>query len=559
MKDSPSQLDLLKGDFKNFLYYVWKFLGLPEPTPVQYALADYLQYGPKRKMLEAFRGIGKSWITSAYVLWRLLKNPQLKFLVVSASKARSDDFTAFTKRLIHDMPLLHHLKAKEGQRDTMIAFDVGPAIPAHAPSVKSVGIFGQLTGSRADEIIADDVEVAQNSQTEDAREKLSKATTEFEAILVPKPDASITYLGTPQSEESIYNKLTGRGYSVRIWPARYPDLNKVDIYKGNLAPDLVENLEKGLYQPNDPVDPKRFNALDLMEREAAYGRSGFALQFMLDTTLSDQEKYPLKTSDIIVMPLNPDKAPVSIQYGAGPELQIREFPNLGFTGDRWHRPRFVDEKWTRYEGSVMFVDPSGRGSDETGYAVVKQLHGTLYLTAIGGLKGGYEDSTLMSLATVAKDQKVNLIVIESNFGDGMFEKLFSPILSRIHPKCGIDEVRHSTQKERRIIDTLEPVLNRHKLVVDSEIVRQDILLANDNPKYSLFYQLTRITKDRGSLRHDDRLEALYGAVNYWVESMSRDDVKAQKDHESKLMDEELKTFMNHLIKGRPKGIKWSSR
>src|SRR5690606_37752767 len=168
------------SDFRNFLFLVWEYLWKagaitapkPDPTPIQYDIAHYLQHGPRRKIIQAFRGIGKSWITSAYVCWQLLRDPDYKFLVVSASKTRSDDFTTFTKRLIRDHPLLQHLQAREGQRDSMVAFDVGPASPAHAPSVKSVGIFGQLTGSRATEIIADDVEVPNNSLTQDMREKL---------------------------------------------------------------------------------------------------------------------------------------------------------------------------------------------------------------------------------------------------------------------------------------------------------------------------------------------------------------------------------------------------
>ena len=64
-------------DFRNFLYLVWKHLNLPEPTDVQYDIADYIQHSPNRAIVSAFRGVGKSWITSAYVLWRLLLNPQL--------------------------------------------------------------------------------------------------------------------------------------------------------------------------------------------------------------------------------------------------------------------------------------------------------------------------------------------------------------------------------------------------------------------------------------------------------------------------------------------------
>jgi hypothetical protein len=157
--------DPLKQDFRNFLYVVWQHLNLPAPTDVQYDIAHYLQHGPKRCVIEAFRGVGKSYVTSAFVAWLLYCDPQLNILVVSASKDRADQFSSFTKRLIADMPILHHLRARPGQRDSMVSFDVGPARNSHSPSVKSVGITGQLAGSRADVIVADDIEVPNNSMT----------------------------------------------------------------------------------------------------------------------------------------------------------------------------------------------------------------------------------------------------------------------------------------------------------------------------------------------------------------------------------------------------------
>lgn len=541
----------LKADFKNFLYVVWKFLGLPDPTPVQYEMADCLQnVGVNRRMIEAFRGVGKSWITSAYVVWRLWINPDLKFLVVSASKSRSDDFSTFTKRLIADFPLLQHLKARDDQRDSMVAFDVNGAKPAHAPSVKSVGIFGQLTGSRANEIIADDIEVANNSATQDMRDKLEKATKEFEAIIVP--GGQITFLGTPQSEESIYNKLPDRGYNVTIWTARVPSAAKLPFYKGRLALSIVDKLEKGILKHNDPVDPLRFDDRDLIEREASYGRSGFALQFMLDTSLSDAEKYPLKISDLMVLPLDKDKAPLAVTYGSSPDLQLKDYTNPGFTGDRFYRPFYVDKEWIPYEGRVMSIDPSGRGTDHTGYAVVNQLHGKLYVMSAGGFRGGYEDATLTTLAKIAKDFKVNYIVIESNWGDGMFSKLFTPFLMQYHP-CTIEEVRHSIQKEKRIIDTLEPIMNQHRLIFNDEVLKRDLKFFSDdgdtleNFRYSLFYQMTHLTKDRGSLRHDDAIDALAIAVSYWVESMGRNEDEAVKEYSSRKLDQQLEEFVNGIL------------
>ena len=71
-------------------------------------MAEYVQSGPKRSIIQAFRGVGKSYITSAFVCHQLLLNPELKFLVVSASKARADDFSTFTLRLIAEIPILRH-------------------------------------------------------------------------------------------------------------------------------------------------------------------------------------------------------------------------------------------------------------------------------------------------------------------------------------------------------------------------------------------------------------------------------------------------------------------
>lgn len=552
---NEKQIKLLQDDFRNFLWFIWKHLGLPEPTPRQYEIAYYLQHGPRRKIIEAFRGIGKSWITAAYVLWRLWKDPQERFLVVSASKERADAFSAFVKRLIREVPLLQHLQPnpEKGQRDSMVAFDVGPSKASQSPSVKSVGIFGQLTGSRATEIIADDIEIPGNSGTQDMRDKLLNRFLEGEAIIVP--GGKITLLGTPQTEESIYNKLREKGYQACIWPARYPYPDKVHVYLGDLAESILQEIERNPEEAcGTPTDPDRFNDLDLIERESSWGRSGFALQFMLDTSLSDAEKYPLKLSDLIIMPTNPEKAPVSIAWGSNPENQLKELPNVGFTGDRFYRPWRVDEKWTEYEGSVLAIDPSGRGADELSYVVIKQLHGYLFVTTFGGLQGGYDDANLLRLAKVAKEHRVNAVVIEENYGDGMFSKLLEPILARIHP-CEMEEVKHSIQKERRIIDTLEPLMNRHRLIIDLDAAKKDIFENQNKPSpvYSLFYQMTRLTKERGALRHDDRLDVLAIGVAYWIEYMNRDEKKAQDDYNDRQLQNELKAFMEHAL--GPRGIR----
>lgn len=534
-------------DFKNFLYMAWKHLNLPNPTPIQYDLSDYLQNAEERRIvIEAFRGVGKSWITSAFVCHQLLLNPQENILVVSASKTRADDFSTFTLRLIHEMPILAHLRPRDGQRMSKISFDVAPAKASHAPSVKSLGITGQLTGSRAGIIIADDVESANNSMTQMMRDKLAETIKEFEAVL--KPGGRIIFLGTPQTEMSIYNLLDERGYKTRIWPARYPDDRLKTAMGYKLAPIVADEPDV----EGQPTDPDRFDSDDLLEREASYGKSGFALQFMLDVSLSDADKYPLKVNDFMVMsgPSSWSEAPVSVQWASGREQieNVKQLPNVGLKGDYWAAPMNVSTETAKWDGSVMSIDPAGRGKDETAYTVVKMLKGQLYLTAAGGLKNGYADESLEVLCRVAKEQKVNKIIVESNFGDGMFTQLIKPVLTRVHP-VSIEEVRHNTNKEKRIIDTLEPILNQHRLVVDDKVIQQDYQSEVDL-KYKLFYQLTRLTRDKGSLIHDDRLDALSIAVGYWVETMDRDILRAVEDHKKDLLKDELDKFMESSI-GRP--------
>lgn len=549
-------LDPIRADFRNFLFLVWQHV-LPgkQPTKVQYDIAGFLQHGPKRMVIEAFRGVGKSWVTSAFVCWLLYCDPQLNILVISASKQRSDDFSTFTMRLIFEMELLAHLRPTGDQRMSKVSFDVAPARASHAPSVKSLGITSQIAGSRADVLIADDVEVPNNSDTQLKRDKLSEAIKEFDAVL--KPGGRIIYLGTPQSEQSIYNLLPERGYTVRIWPARYPDAERRAKYGSKLAPLIHREMDAEEIRGGDltgsSTDPERFSNHDLDERELSYGRSGFALQFMLDTSLSDGDKFPLKLSDLIVMGLNPSLAPSKIAWCSSPENVIEELPMIGLPGDRYYRPMFVDKDFLSYEGAVMFVDPSGRGKDETAWAVVKMLHGTLYLTHVGASRGkGYEQEVLDTILLCAKSQAVSLIIVEPNFGDGMFAQLLRSRSQLKYPVTIEDADWSKTQKEARIIDTLEPIMNQHRLVVCSSVVQKDYdstlsYTPEDQRNMRLFHQMTRITRARGALAHDDRLDAVAGAVAYWLEYMARNSDKADEDRKQELLNLELSRFMENAL------------
>jgi hypothetical protein len=473
--------------------------------------------------------------------------------VVSASKNRADDFSTFTLRLIHEMPVLAHLMPGDKQRFSKISFDVGPAQASHAPSVKSLGITSQLTGSRADIIVADDVEVPNNSATQSMRDKLSEQVKEFEAILKPEDNSRILFLGTPQCEDSIYNKMLERDYEMRVWPAKKITRDKSEkIYRGNIAESCVDDDLVG-----EPTEPSRFGDIDLAEREASYGKSGFAMQFMLDPKLSDLDRYPLKINDLIVMDLDNETAPEKLVWAQVPEnAWDSTVPNVGFTGDRFFRPMKIVGDHVPYTGSVLAIDPSGRGKDETSWAVVKMLNGYLYVTDAGGMQGGYDEKVLKVLTMKAKMNKVNVIVVESNFGDGMFVEIIKPYLTKIYP-CTVEEIRHNIQKEKRIVDTLEPVMNQHKLVIDPKVIKNDYDSAQKYPietqlKYQLMFQLSRLTRERGALTHDDRLDALSMGVSYWTQQMAQDADTKIGERKEEAIHQQLRDFKDTYYKSHNK-------
>ena len=548
----------LKDDFKLFLQALWEELDLPSPTRAQYSIADYLQHGPKRLQIQAFRGVGKSWITGAFVLWTLFKDPEKKIMIISASKERADNMSIFLQKLIIETAWLKHLRPKsEDSRWSRISFDV-LCSPHQAPSVKSVGITGQLTGSRADLMILDDIEVPGNSMTELMREKLLQLCTEAESILTPKDDSRIMYLGTPQTTFTVYRKLAERSYRPFVWPARYP--KSLANYEGLIAPQLQSDIDTGA-ESGACTDPDRFDDDDLIEREASMGRSNFMLQFMLDTSLSDAEKFPLKMADLVVTSVNPYEAPDSVVWCSDPRNVIKELPTVGLPGDYFYSPMQLQGEWSNYTETICSVDPSGRGSDETAAAYLSQKNGFIYLHEMRAYRDGYTDNTLLNILRGCQKYGVTKLVIETNFGDGIVGELFKKHLQNTKQAIDIEEVRANVRKEDRIIDALEPVLNQHRLVCNRSVIDWDY---NSNKQaapeerllYMLFYQMSRMCREKGAVKHDDRLDCLAQGVKYFTDALSisaYQTVQSKKAEEWMDMMEEWKddpqSAANHMVLG----------
>ena len=511
-------------------------------------------------MVQAFRGVGKSWITAAFVLWTLFNDNDKKIMVVSASKERADNFSIFCQKLIIETPWLRHMQPNsDTARWSRISFDINCA-PHQAPSVKSVGVTGQLTGSRADLMVLDDVEVPSNSLTEMMREKLLQLCTEAESILTPKKDSRIMYLGTPQTTFTIYRRLAERNYRPFVWPARYPHKEKLSHYEGLLAPQIVEDIEMGVEEWT-PTDPDRFTSDDLLEREAAMGRSNFMLQFQLDTTLSDAEKFPLKFSDLVITSVNPTQAPDAVVWCSDPRNILKDLPTVGLPGDYFYSPMQLQGDWGPYTETICSVDPSGRGTDETAATYISQKNGFLYVHEVRAYRDGYSDNTLLDILRGCKRYNVTKLVVETNFGDGIVAELFKKHLIQTKQAIDVEEVRANVRKEDRIIDTLEPVMNQHRLIMDRSVVEWDYASNKDAPPedrllYMLFYQMSRMCREKGAVKHDDRLDSLAQGVKYFTDAMSISAYEAVKARRQEDWADLLETFLDdpqsatdHLVMG----------
>jgi hypothetical protein len=320
----------------------------------------------------------------------------------------------------------------------------------------------------------------------------------------------------------VYRKLAERAYRPFVWPARYP--KKIANYEGLLAPQLQQDIDSGA-TAGMVTDPDRFDDEDLVEREASMGRSNFMLQFMLDTSLSDAEKFPLKCADLIITSVNPSTAPESVIWCSDPQNIIKDLPIVGLPGDYFYSPMQLQGNWDSYTETICSVDPSGRGSDETAAAFISQRNGFLYLHNMRAYKDGYSDRTLLDILRGCKKYGVTKLLIETNFGDGMVGELFKKHLQQTKQAIDIEEVRANVRKEDRIIDSLEPVLNQHRLVVDRSVIEWDF---KSNPDaapeerllYMLFYQMSRMCREKGAVKHDDRLDCLAQGVKYYTDALS---------------------------------------
>jgi hypothetical protein len=555
-------------NFQDFLYDVMVNLMGFNCTNNQLDMANYLQYGPLYRMIQAQRGQAKTTATAAYAVWRLIHNPTARILIISAGDTMAKEISNWIIQILNGMEELSCMLPDKsaGDRASVTAYDIHYVLkgPEKSPSVACVGITSNLQGKRADVLIADDIESAKNALTADARMKLTNLTRDFTSIC---SQGDIIYLGTPQSVDSIYNALPGRGFDIRIWPGRYPTERELDNYGEHLAPMISEAVKKDpslatgaglLGNRGKPTDSVILGEDILVKKEIDQGAAYFQLQHMLDTRLADEARYPLKLNKLIFMNINKGRSPILLNHQPSIHNRVPTPSDYPIRDPMYMCSDFGTE-YGEFTGTHMYVDPAGGGQngDETGYAVTRFLGNKVYLVAVGGVPGGLEASDLEELTRVAVKWKPNKISIERNYGNGALQKVWEPTLYKamkeVNAGVEIDDPWETGQKELRIIDKLEPVIGSGRLVVELDLIQDDWAsvqkyAAVNRASYSFFHQLAKVTRDRGSLSHDDRLDAVAGSVGNWIDLLAVDDLQAQVAAEA----QRYRTMMEDpLGNGRP--------
>ena len=514
-------------DFRNHLYFCFKYLGLGLPTPKQYAMAEVLQQGTNDFLLQAGRGDGKSVINACYVSWKILKDINRTQLVLSATGDKAIKFVSQVRQTLSVVPYMAYLVPQEFEKDSAFGFNVhGRTQFSQDFSVSAKGITSQITGSHADDILCDDIEIPENSDSPAAREKLWDRCMELENVRNKISGATIRFLGTPQTKDSVYNKLAGI-YPVIKFPAVMPDINNPVDCANVHSYILSLGLETG-----QSTQPERFDDERLLEIEGKIGPSLFALHYKLDTSSSDSKRYPLRLADLVVFDVDAEVFPIKVTW-ANATQNKRVAPN-GMRGDLCYEPMWISPEYGKYIETILFLDPSGRGADETALCVASFANGYIVVHELFGLQGGYDSITLEKICKVVNQYNIKKIRYESNYGDGMFGQLMRPIVAS---KCGqvaIEEYKVTGSKEHRILGILEPVFAQHRLVFNTAAIQDK----------ETQLQITRLSDRRGALKHDDRVDVLAAAVAHWTKALAIDPEQAMKKHVADEQKQAIKDWMS---------------
>ncbi|HRC26956.1 MAG TPA: phage terminase large subunit [Alphaproteobacteria bacterium] len=406
-----------------------------------------------RMLLMAFRGAGKSTLTGILCAWALYRDPNLRILVLAADDALAARMVRAVRRILERHPLTAHLRPPRAHQWAADRFTVERPAELRDPSMRAAGIGANVTGSRADLVVCDDVEVPNTCESAEKRQSLRARLSEIDYILVP--GGRVLTIGTPHVDRTIYADETTDGFA-------------------RLEIPLLDAQGQSAW-------PERFSVADIEALRARSGPRKFASQMMLRPLSISQSR------------LNPDLFSV---YD-GDLVWNREIGGLYVDGKRlvgagaWWDPAFAAAGGDRSVLACVFTDEDGQ------YRVQRLA----YLSA--DALGDEDEATAQCRAVARTAQELHLpcVTVETN-GIGKFlPAILRREMARARTGCAIVEAVSRRPKDIRILEALDAPLAARRVHLHRSTL--------DTP----FMEEIRGWRPGATGGHDDGLDALAGAIS----------------------------------------------
>ena len=509
-----------------------------EEDMIRFAMGFDTPPSSKTRIVKGYRMQGKTRIVSiGCSLWRMFRDVNRCVVFSSYSYSHAEKIASTVLECLQTTSFLRHMAPSPNGSSTKVRkdkYNLRGRIVNPQPSVMCLGLTGQKAGVRAHSVFADDMETEESASTLELRDKVEAKIDNFMTWMYDnKPGANtaidpseiILPSTSKHDDDSVYERLARRpNVAVRSYPIVYPR-------PGETVNGLCPLLEKRL-----KANPSLANTVTTtrMTNEEAHGKLADVLpstanrEYRLLVGSSRSDAYPLRLDDLIIADWSIDRnrAPSTIVWGLtdkdGKNTAIEDIVVTAPNNQVLRRPALRDPLWLPYESTKCFVDPSGRGGDKCGLAIVSYLAGFFYVKVCSGLQGSSDSCDL--IAQLCRDHGATELWFEKNadttetwrqFMRASLEKFRCEPGEHGYPdgwQCGVFDKHHQAQKEVRIIQTLRPIMQRHRLVIPRDVIAQQ----EAQPEHELQYQLSRITEMKKCLREDGKVDALAGCISLWT-------------------------------------------
>lgn len=415
--------------------WIWNRRHHHETPAVHRRIARWLEArekaGEARLLLMAFRGCGKSTLVGLWCAWLLARRPETRILVLAADQPLAVKMVASVRRIVERHPLCRHLPPDAAESWASDRFTVARDGALRDPSMMAQGIAGNVTGSRAEVIVCDDVEVAGNCDTPGKRAELRERLAEAEFILVP--GGTILFVGTPHCEDSLYRHPKEEGAFLRGYR--------------RLAVPVMNAAGAAAW-------PERFPREAIAALRDRVGPMQFQRQMLLQ---------PVPAGAVRLDPA------ALVRYAEEPEYREAQgraaMTLLGHRlvagGGFWDPAYGLPGKGDASVLAAAFADGEGRYF----------LHRLAYLTHDPALPDDPATQQCRRVAGLARELLLPVIRVETNGLGRFLPALLRRELARAGAACTVVEHASTRAKEDRILAAIEPALAARRLHAHESVFR----------------------------------------------------------------------------------------